>query len=469
MPDDSADDMSAADDGSVEPEPPAVVDLPELVTSGENNYWQEGQLSEASGNASISVDESDEKQEWMGFGGTFNEAGWDALSVLSEADKQLAIDLLFDAQDGANFKWGRIPMGSSDYAMSRYTLAETPDDFAMDAFSIDRDREMLIPFIKASLAVKPDVRLWASPWSPPAWMKTNNHIDGMGGGSEANMRSEPEILDAYSLYFAKFVEEYAAEGLVIEHVEPQNEPGYATNYPSCLWSPNLLRDFIRDYLGPTFVERGLDTEIWLGTMSAPEDTAHLDAVRNDSAASQFVKGYGLQWNTMGSVGSLAATGNPVIQTEHKCGNYPWETFNPDQPPNDHAYGVESWGLIRDWIEAGVHIYSAWNMVLDTFGHNLDEGRPWPQNALLVVDRSAGTLRATAAYYVFRHLSAFVQPGATRLGTSGGDALAFKNPDDSIIVVAHNSGGQASQTTLSAGGRTVQFEVPARGWATVNLE
>src|SRR5690606_19504276 len=325
--------------------------------------------------------------------------------------------------------WGRIPMGASDYAISRYTLAETPNDFAMDDFSIERDRQMLIPFIKAALAAKSDVRLWASPWSPPAWMKTNNDINGLTGGSEANMKSEPEILDAYSLYFAKFVEEYAAEGLVIEHVEPQNEPGYATRYPSCLWSPNLLRDFIRDYLGPTFAERGITAEIWLGTMSAPEDTAHLDAVRNDSAANQFIKGYGLQWNTMGSVGTLASTGNPVIQTEHKCGNYPWETWDPNQPPNDHAYGVESWGLIRDWLQAGVHIYSAWNMVLDTLGHNSDEERPWPQNALLVVDRSAGTFRATAAYHVFRHLSAFVQPGATRLGTTGGDALAFKNPDE----------------------------------------
>jgi glucosylceramidase len=255
--------------------------------------------------------------------------------------------------------------------------------------------------------------------------------------------------------------------LTIEHVQPQNEPGYATRYPSCLWSANLLRDFIRDYLGPAFEENDIGAEIWLGTMSAPEDTAHISAVTNDAAAAAYVSGYGLQWNTMGSTGGLASRGW-VMQTEHKCGNYPWEDgFNADRPPNDHAYAVESWGLIRDWIEAGVNTYSAWNMVLDTQGQNLDVQRPWPQNALLVVDRGAGTLTATPAYYVFRHISAFVEPGATRIGVQGGDALAFKNPDGSIATIVYSGGG--GQTTLAVGGTTVQFDVPAGGWATAYWE
>jgi glucosylceramidase len=158
-----------------------------------------------------------------------------------------------------------------------------------------------------------------------------------------------------------------------------------------------------------------------------------------------------------------------MQTEHKCGNYPWEsaTFNPDSPPNDYAYAEESWGLIRDWINAGVNAYSAWNMVLDTQGQNLDVERPWPQNALLTVDRASKQLTATPAYYVFRHLSYFVDPGATRVQVSGSnDALAFVNPDGSIATIIHNGGGQASQMTLGVDGSTLQFQVPARGWATV---
>jgi glucosylceramidase len=226
-------------------------------------------------------------------------------------------------------------------------------------------------------------------------------------------------------------------------------------------------------LGPKFAERSVEADIWFGTMSAPEDTQHVDTTMSDPTAAQYIKGIGLQWNTMSSVGTFSSKyGVPIIQSEHKCGNYPWEmaTFNPDRPPNDHAYAEESWGLIRDWIKAGVNAYSAWNMVLDTQGQNLDVQRPWPQNALLTIDRTSHALTATPAYYVFRHLSYFVDPGAVRLGTTGeSDALAFKNPDGSIVTVIHNGGGSAKAVTLGVGDTTLQFEVPAHGWASVNTK
>jgi glucosylceramidase len=230
-----------------------------------------------------------------------------------------------------------------------------------------------------------------------------------------------------------------------------------------------MRDFVRDYLGPTFAELGVEADIWFGTVSAPEDAEHVTTAMSDMATRQLIKGIGAQWNLVENVGGwVSQYGVPVMQTEHKCGNYPWEDgFNPDRPPNDHAYAIESWGLIKQWVEAGVNSYSAWNMVLDTQGQNLDVERPWPQNALLVVDRGAATLTVTPAYYVFRHLAYFVDPGAVRIGTSGGDALAFKNPDGSIIVIVYSSAGGA--TTVAVGGTTVQFTVPANGWATVNWE
>jgi glucosylceramidase len=440
-------------------------------------YWVEADLVEGGGNATVTVDEGSTFQQWLGFGGTFNEAGWDALAVLDAATRDQAIRLLFSDSEGAGFDWGRIPIGASDYALSRYTLAETPNDLTMESFSIERDRQMLIPYIKAAQAVKPDIRFWGSPWSPPAWMKDSNDINGTdadasGNGAtfESHMLSDPSILQAHALYFARFIEEYAAEGIPIDHVHPQNEPGYATRYPSCLWDAGLLGTFVGDYLGPTLQDRGLSTEIWFGTLSnADTYSGHINGL-NGSAA-QYVTGVGLQWNTISNVGTLSNQGYLVMQTEHKCGNYPWETatFNANQPPNDHAYGEESWGLVKQWLEAGVHIYSAWNMVLDTQGQNLDEQRPWPQNALLAVNRSTSELLVTPTYYVFRHLSQFVDPGATRIGVSGGDAVAFKNPDSSIVTVLYNSGGQDSPTTLAVGGTTVQFTIPARGWATVNWE
>ena len=157
---------------------------------------------------------------------------------------------------------------------------------------------------------------------------------------------------------------------------------------------------------------------------------------------------------------------PVWQSEHQCGNYPWVSpFDPTAAPNDQAYAVESWRLIRDWIRSGVTAYSAWNMVLDTVGVGIDTTRVWPQNALLTVDTSTRTLNITPAYYVFRHLSRFVAQGAKVVAASGGDALAFRNPDGSVVVVLYNA-GSAKMTTVAAAGKKLQFAMPGSGWATV---
>jgi glucosylceramidase len=456
-----------------------VAGRPELVTSGPDAYWKEGTLSPTSGGqATVTVDASKVLQKWMGFGGSFNEAGWDALSVLSAAERDRAILLLFSATKGANFAWGRVPIGASDYAINRYTLDETPGDYEMKDFSIDRDQQRLIPYIQAALAVKSDIRLWASPWTPPSWMKDPAKIDGTdvppSGGSAtytAKMKSDAQTQTAFALYLARFVEEYEKVGIHIDSVHPQNEPGYATRYPSCIWDAGLLGSFVGTYLAPTFQTRGLHTDIWFGTLSNSDTySGHIGGLTG--AAAQAVVGVGLQWNTISHVGELAGRGYLVLQTEHKCGNYPFTVagtpaFNPDKPPNDHAYAVESWGYIRDWIKAGANAYSAWNMVLDTAGKNLDAQRPWPQNALLVVDRAGAKLTVTPAYYVFRHLSYFVDPGADRVEATGGDAVAFKNPDGSLVAVVYNSGGQPAQTTIALGQTTVQVQVPGQGWATVN--
>lgn len=432
--------------------------LPEFVTSAANDYWNtEGMVTAmTSGTADLTVDPNTKHQVLTGFGGSFNEMGWDALSVLSAEDVARAMRLLFDASDGAHFVYGRIPMGASDYSMSWYTLDETVDDFAMNDFSIDRDREMLIPYIKAALQVNPDLELWASPWVVPSWMM-----------SGSNMKNDAQTLGAHALYMARFVQEYEKEGLPIVAIHPQNEPGYARVH----WTQSQFIDFIKTYLGPTFAQENVTAEIWCGTMSKdPDDTNIAKAIAQDAEAMQYVKGFGVQWNLQAAVATLAEKG-PVWQTEHKCGNYSFSTpywdqsrYDPNQPQNDHLYGEETWQLIRDWIVAGVHSYSAWNMVLDTIGKSLDN---WPQNALLTVDRSAKTLIVTPAYYAFRHFSQYVAPGATRIEISGkDDALAFLNPDGSIITEVYNKDASAQTTTVDVGGSLYQFTVPSHGWATL---
>jgi glucosylceramidase len=437
----------------------------EVVTSAQNAYWAPGPVMKVtSGTADLNVDKSTTYQRWDGFGGCFNEMGWDALSVVSADQVTTALKLLFDAREGANFAYGRLPMGASDYATSWYTLDDTTTaDYTMASFSIDRDRQKLIPFIKAALQVKPDIHLWASPWVVPSWMMD----------ASRNMKSDAQTLGAHALYMAKFVEEYAKDGLKIEAIHPQNEPGYARVH----WTQSLFISFIKTYLGPTLAQRNLTTQIWCGTMSKdPDDTNIAKALANDPAALQYTKGFGVQWNLQAAVATLAQKG-PVMQTEHKCGNYNFATpywdqsrYNANMPQNDHLYGEESWQLIRDWIVAGVNSYSAWNMVLDTVGKSLDN---WPQNALLTVDRSAKKLIVTPAYHVFRHFSYFIAPGATRIGTSGSaDAVAFKNPDGSIIVEVYNKGAASKKMTVGVGSALsqvlYQFDVPAHGWATLRV-
>jgi glucosylceramidase len=447
------------------PSVPAPAPEPTLVISGPGDYFREATPLEVRETPEQLVDEAVALQEWHGFGGTFNEAGWDALLAVDEPARQHALELLFHPRRGARFSYGRIPIGASDYAIDRYTLSEVPDDYAMVEFSIERDRERLIPFIKAALAVEGGLHLWASPWTPPAWMKENDSTDG------GRIRDEPEVLEAYALYLSRFIEAYGAEGIAVEAIQPQNEPGYEQTYPTCLWTPELLRDFVGLHLGPTLAERGLSTQLWFGTMSAPEDVQHVAAVMEDDIAAQYVRGIGVQWNMLSAVPEFAASyGLPIMQTEHRCGNYPWQkaSFNASRAPNDHAYAEETWGLIASWVRAGVNSYLSWNMVLDSVGLNLDVERAWPQNALLAVDRRTQSVTVTPAYYVFRHLSQFVDPGARRLGTSGdADALAFENPDGTIVTVLYNSADGARDTTLGIRGTTLRFTIPAHGWATVN--
>ena len=199
--------------------PPPPQPLPPLVTSAEGAYWKtDGQLIEVtSGAADVTVDDGAVAQRWDGFGGTFSERSGNYFSQLSASDQEVALRLLF-GPDGLRFNRGRIPIGASDYAIDRYTLDETPGDTSMSQFSIERDKQKLIPYIKAALAVAPGLHLWASPWSPPTWMKSNGAFEG------GTMKEDDATLQAFALYLTKFVQEYGKQGIPIEVVHPQKEP-----------------------------------------------------------------------------------------------------------------------------------------------------------------------------------------------------------------------------------------------------
>jgi len=442
-----------------------------LITSASGAFWKTGTWTESTAAATVTVSDATAYQTWEGFGGAFNELGWSYLTTKAMQDQ--ALQLLF-GNDGCRFAWGRIPMGASDYATDRYTLNESAGDTAMTNFSIARDRQRLIPYIKAAQAVKADIRFWASPWTPPTWMKSSpyqtpgNPVNAFDGGS---MKSDEATMKAHALYFVKFIAAYAAEGIKIDVVAPQNEPNYSQNYPSAIWSASTFTTFVGKYLGPALATANPTAQIMLGTMSNPggsADVAVANAALADATAKSYFKFMGVQWgmsdaNQISNLKSRGA-GIPIWLSEHRCGGQPGA--NVATAPNDINYGRESWGYIRDAIKNGLTAYNSWNMVLDKGGKGNDNTRVWAQNALLVAD--AGQLTLTPAYYVFRHVSQYVAPGAKRIDATGGDAVAFKNPDGSLVAAMYNSGAANNAFVVSIGGKKLQFAMPASGWATVKF-
>ena len=241
------------------------------------------------------------------------------------------------------------------------------------------------------------------------------------------------------------------------------------DFPSCVWSATAMVKLHR-HLPRADVRRAESQQPdLLGSLSEDDRMGRalgiIAAVTGDATNMSYVKGFGFEWDGLTLAASVRAQNLPIWQANHNVGNLPWnQPFNASSAPNDHAYAVMSWGFIRDWIRAGVGAYFTSNMILDAVGVGLGEGA-WPQNTLLVADRSTKQLIVTPAFYLFRHLSSFVEPGAVVIGASGGDALAFKNPDGTLVGVVYNS-GSAKQTIVAIGGKKLQFEMPANGWATI---
>lgn len=410
----------------------------------------------AGGDADVSVDTTQRLQVIDGFGGAFNEHGWDAMSVLSEAERQEVLRALFDPVTGLRFNYCRTPIGASDYALDRYTLDETPGDYAMAHFSIERDEQRLIPFIQAARRLRPDLRLWASAWTPPTWMKDNGAFDG------GALKDDPRVYAAYALYLAKYVESYRGHGIDISMVVPQNEPAQLTRYPSCDWTPAQYVTFIKDHLAPTFRSHGLGTQIFVGTINRSD--WDVLSVLKDAGTKAVISGVGLQWGGLAHVAPVRAAYPelPIMQSETECGNQASKPgYDPEKPPNDFVYAAYTFRKLRDFIGGGASSYMLWNMVLDEHGKNLDSERPWPQNSAIVVNRKTKQVTYTPMFWVTKHFSSLVEPGARLLATSGAyaDRIAFENPDGTVVVELLNDGEEAVQLTIAAGQRRHAVELP----------
>lgn len=375
-------------------------------------------------------------QTLRGFGGTFNELGHRAISALSEDDQETIYRELF-SPDELNFRVNRSAVGANDFAASWYSYDETPGDYALEHFSVERDEDHVIPFIRQAQRYQDDMVLHCSPWSPPTWMK-NPPAYNFG-----TLVMTQENLDAYAQYFVRFVQAYAERGIAVSQVHVQNEVFADQKFPSCVWTSEQLRIFVRDHLGPAFEAGGLTAKIFLGTLNGPEDmkfTATGQALTNyarfvdnilfDDEARKHIAGIGYQWAGQHAVARThdAWPELEIMQTESECG-----------------FGANNWEeaeyvfhLVRHYLQHGATGYTYWNMALEPGGLST---WGWPQNSLITVDTQARTFTRNPEYYVLKHYSSAVRPGAVPLGVTGrfgAQGSAYENPDGSIVVVVQNA-------------------------------
>ncbi|HLF34009.1 MAG TPA: glycoside hydrolase family 30 beta sandwich domain-containing protein [Cyclobacteriaceae bacterium] len=413
-----------------------------LASTNDLRWYQESlEFSEATGTTNvIGIIESQAGQVIDGFGACFNELGWDALSVLGTDSRDSVVSLFFGPESELKFTLGRVPIGANDYAMDWYSLNDSAGDFSMKYFTISRDRERLIPYIKTALRYEPQLRIWGSPWCPPVWMKNNGHYacrmsevndlccvqkEGKEGITQFIM--QPEYLGAYALYFSRFVQAYRAEGIPVYAVHVQNEPNSCQNFPSCIWKPSDLAIFIGRFLGPKFDADQTGAEIWYGTIERPH-IRNIDTVMEDDQAMKYIKGLGFQWAGKEVIGRANEKypAIPLMETESECGD----------GSNDWKAAEYTFGLIRHYLENGANSYMYWNMVLDETGKSR---WGWKQNSLITVDRASKKITFNPEFYLFKHFSYFIEPRAQRIVTRGNrkEVAAFKNPSGSVTVVIYN--------------------------------
>lgn len=454
----------------------SVAQKVEMYSTTEASLWQEVKnvkwTTKAPEAGKPVVTLTDERAQTIdGIGGTFNEIGWDMLCYLSEDQRQQILNDLF-SEEGAKFSYCRMPIGASDYGMNFYSLNDVVDDFDMVNFSIARDRHILLRYIKEAQKINPDLKMWASPWSPPGWMKINSSYASGYDRSEHNhngltldrhielpctgFKMQEGYLKAYALYLAKFCKAYEEQGVHIENINIQNEPCSNHIFPSCPWRPEDMAYFVGRFLGPRFEQDSIDTEIIFGTINR-DNPAFTRTALNDPEAAKYFKGAGFQWDGKGAIPYISKEYPhlKMMHTEAECGN----------GSNDWGAAEHTWWQISHYLRNGARNFTYWNMVLDDTGTS---PWGWKQNSLISVNPKTLEVVYHPEYYLMKHLSHYVEPGAQRLvlDNADDDILAFVNPDGKGVVIVANCADKSRQVVLRQGKKYLTVVLQPKSFSTI---
>jgi len=403
----------------------------------------------------IVVDEGTAYQEMVGFGAAITDASaWLIRNKLAPSEREALLQELFGRNPGLGLSFTRLTMGASDFSLHQYSYDDMPagqTDSSLAHFSIDSNRAYVLPVVQRALAINPQLKIMASPWSPPGWMKTT--------GSLIQGTLRPEAYAPFAEYFRRYIEAYRAEGVPIHAITLQNEPHYEpADYPGMRLDPPVRAQVISQYLGPLFARSGIATLIpdWDHNWDEPQSPLQ---VLSGSTAARYIGC--VAWHCY--AGDVSAQ-NVVHDAHPDKDAYFTECSGGEWAPNfadNLKWFVRTLiiGATRDWAKGVI----LWNLALDD-QHGPHTGGCGNCRGVVTIT-SGGVVTRNVEYYALGHASRFVRPGARRIGSTflAGDleTVAFRNSDDgSKVLIVVNTTDQERTFDVRWSGQSLRYVLPA---------
>ncbi len=420
-------------------------------------------METGTGHPLITIDTAIQYQEMDGFGAALTGSSAYLMDeVLTAPERSELITGLFDPEEGIGISYLRLTIGASDFSLSDYTYDDMPagqTDFGLEHFTLEKDLEDVIPVLKEILQTAPGIRLMGSPWSPPAWMKTNGSLKGG--------QLKTDCYAVYADYFVKYIQEMAAEGITIDFVTPQNEPLHFTaNYPCMQMQWPEQRNFIKNNLGPRFQEEGIDTRIIIYDHNW-DNTDYAISILNDPVAAGFIAGSAFHAYA-GEVSAMTTVHNAHPDKElhfTEISGGEWATnFGDNLIWNMRNIFI---GTAANWSRSAL----LWNLALDQ-DHGPQNGGCADCRGVVTISDPGGAVTLNEEYYAIGHMSKFVRPGARRVssvfspGLTTVEGVAFVNPDGSKALVVCNYGNTGSTFAVRQGERYFSYTLGGRSVATI---
>ncbi len=369
-----------------------------------------------------------EYQTIDGFGGAFTEAAAVSLSKISPEKRSKIIKMYFDKKEGICYNYCRTHINSCDFSEGNYTYVEEGDN-TLATFSVEHEKQYVIPLIKDALKYNKDIFIFSSPWSPPAYMKDTKMMNK--GGKLLN-----EYYNLWAEYYVKYIQAFKNEGINISAVTVQNEPKAVQSWDSCVYTAEEERDFVKNYLGEKMKKIGVKIMFWDHNKERVMDRASV--MLNDKDAASYIDAIAVHWYS----------GNHFEQLDMFHKMYPDKKIVFSEGCYEYSLGkIDTWSIGEKYAYDMIgdfnnycNAFTDWNMVLDEKGGPNHVGNYC--DAPIMVDTKNDDIYIHNSYYYIGHFSKYVQRGAKRIGfskyTDDISVTAFKNPDGRIVLIVLNT-------------------------------